>query len=172
MRYFLVFVFGIAVGVGGAIAYSSFATAQVTPPAAPVADNPPISVTLGEPFLTAIVQSVPTKLDNVSVKAEDGVLVVRGTANVLGQPAAASAKLRPVVSGGALHVEVVNTELGELAVPMEQLLETQLDRRIHALLADMQGVTITGATVTAGRGLVITCNVDPRVVQQQISNAR
>ena len=158
---FVLLVIGFVLGVGSALAYAWFAGASPEDTAAPTParPDPPMSVALGEPFLTALLRTGRSPLGDVTVKAGDGVLVVNGTVDVLGRPTAASATLRPVVRAGELHVDVVQTELADLPVPMEQALEQQMNQRIRSLLVDLP-VTITGVSVVPHRGVIVTCEVD------------
>lgn len=155
----LLLLLGVVLGAVAALAYVWFSADRSIRPAHPLADDPPISVTLGEPFLAAMVRLTPSQLEDAVVEAEDGVFVVKGHARVLGQPAIATVTLRPVVRNGELRIDVVRTEVGELPVPMTVSIEQQINRRIRALLADLP-VTITAVTVVRDRGVTITCRVD------------
>jgi uncharacterized protein YpmS len=165
---FILFLFGIILGVAGTLAYSVL----MNPPE-PVAQqqalpaDPPITLTLGESFLTALVRKGTIDTPGVAVppaalRAEvaNDAIIVHANVDVLGKQTASTATLRPVLTDGHLKIQVVDTSVGELAIPaMEQILETQIDNRLHSLLDGMP-VTITGVKLVNGVGLVVTCQVD------------
>lgn len=174
MRFFL-FLFGIALGIAGTLAYTMFVLhpapspmPQVLPP------DPPITVTLGESFLTAIVRRGALDTPGVTIpgnglRAEpiDGAIVVHATVDVLGQTTTGTVTLRPVLDAGRMHIVVVSTDLGSVPLPaIDQVLEAQIDARVASLLAGLP-VTVTGVRVERGRGLVVTCEVDLRRLEQR-----
>jgi hypothetical protein len=168
-RRLLTVLVGVALGGGAVMLYMLLVPAEPTarvapstPQAPPV--HPPMSVTLGEPFLTAIARDalgnaaeLPSIRD-VRVESGHGELIVRGTFDVLGNPVAGSATLRPVVDAGELHIEVVRTEFGQLPVPLERVIEQQINRRLSGLFADLP-VSITGVSIGWRRGMTVTCDV-------------
>jgi hypothetical protein len=170
---FVLFLLGIVLGVGGTLAYSILANpAEPVTASAPLPANAPITVTLGEPFLTAVLRRsvlspAPVGTTALSVppsalRAEltDDAIVVHATVDVLGKPTEGTAILRPVLRGGRLAIEVVETNLGDLAIPaLEGVLDQQINARLASLLADMP-VTFTGVKVTREAGLIVTCQVD------------
>jgi hypothetical protein len=169
MRRLLTLLVGIVLGGGAVVLYMLLVpptpTARVSTPSTltpPV--NPPMSVTLGEPFLTAIARDALAHaaelppIDDVRVESGHGELIVRGTLEVLGNPVAGSATLRPVVDAGELHIEVVRTEFGQLPIPVERVIEQQINRRLSGLFADLP-VTLTGVSIEWRRGMTVTCDV-------------
>jgi uncharacterized protein YpmS len=165
---FILFVLGIALGIAGTLAYVLFASsAEPAPVAQALPANPSITVTLGEPFLTALVRRGTVETPGVSVprtalRAElrDDTIIVHANVEVLGQPTDSSTVLRPLVRNGRLGIDVVETHVGSLPMPaMDQLLDKQINARIASLLDGMP-VTITGVKVERDRGLVVSCQVD------------
>ncbi|CAN5913584.1 hypothetical protein BH11MYX3_BH11MYX3_17060 [soil metagenome] len=166
---FILFVLGLALGIAGTLAYVLFASSAEPPP--PVAQalpaNPPLTVTLSEPFLTALVRRGTVDPPGVSVprtalRAElrDDTIIVHANVEVLGQPTESSTVLRPLVRNGRLAIDVVETHVGSLPMPaMDQLLDQQINARISSLLDGMP-VTITGVKVERDRGLTVSCQVD------------
>ncbi len=174
MRFFL-FLFGIALGVAGTLAYTMFVEHPATTPVAQILPtDPPITVTLGESFLTALVRRGALDTPGISVpgnalRAElaDGTIVVHAAVEVVGQSTEGTITLRPKLTGDHLAIEVVETNLGSVPLPaMDQMLETQINARVQSLLAGLP-VTITGVTVEKGRGLIVTCQVDLAQLEQQ-----
>lgn len=174
MRFFL-FLFGIALGIAATLAYMMFVE---HPAPAPVAQalprDPPITVTLGESFLTAVVRRGTLDTPGVTVPGDalraeptDGAIIVHATVDLLGQRTEGTVTLRPVLEAGRLRITVIATDLGSVPLPaMDQMLERQIDARVQSLLAGLP-VTITGVTVERGRGLVVTCEVDLHRLEQQ-----
>lgn len=172
---FVLFVFGIVLGVAGTLAYTMFV---VNPAPAPLPQvlppDPPITVTLGESFLTAMVRrgALDTPgftIPGSALRAEpiDGAIVVHATVDVLGQTTEGTVTLRPIIAGGRLRVAVIATDLGSVPLPaMDRLLEAQIDARVQSLLAGLP-VTVTGVRVERGRGLVVTCEVDLKRLEQR-----
>jgi hypothetical protein len=169
LRRLLTLLVGIVLGGGAVLLYMLLVpaepTARVATPVtqAPPA-NPPMSVTLGEPFLTALARDALANapelppINDVRVESAHGELIVRGTLDVLGNPVAGSATLRPTIDAGELHIEVVRTEFGQLPVPLERVIEQQINRRLGGLFADLP-VTLTGVAVEWRRGMTVTCDV-------------
>lgn len=177
---FIILLFGIALGVAGTLAYSVFANPPETVPAAQALPaDPPITVTLGESFLTALVRRGTPPTQGVSVpptalrtEVRDDAIVVHANVDVLGKMTQGTAVLRPVLRDGKLKIEVVETNLGDLSIPaMEQVLEQQIDMRLRMLLEGLP-VTITGVKLERGRGLIVTCNVDLERLERQAATAR
>lgn len=161
---FVLFLFGIILGVGGTLAYVVLAhPADPAAIAAPVPVNAPITVTLGESFLTAVLRrSPPVAARATALRAElrDGEIVVHVAVDVLGTPTEGTAVLRPILRGGRLAIDVVSTNLGDLSIPaVDAMLDQQINARLASLLAGMP-VTFTSVRVTPGVGLVVTCDVD------------
>jgi hypothetical protein len=161
-------VLGFVLGVTATLAYAIFAN----PPRASIATRPipedaPITVTLGAPFLDAILRraaiAAPVALarpSDLHVELRDDAIVVHATVDVLGRITRGSAVLRPVLREGRLRVDVVETNLGALPLPaLERLIEEQVNARIRSLLSGMP-ITFTGASVDRERGLVVTCRID------------
>jgi hypothetical protein len=169
----VLFLFGIALGVAGTLAYAMFAEgarAPVVAVAQPLPPNPPISIRLGEPFLTGIVRHAAAETPGVAVppgqpgqlrvELRDDAIIVHANVAVLGQGTDATATLRPLVRDGQLHIDVVKTSVGTMPVPaLEQMLEKQINSRVQTLLASMPA-TITGVEIDHAHGLTITCDVD------------
>jgi hypothetical protein len=169
----LLFLFGIALGVAGTLAYAMFAEgthAAVVSVAQPLPPNPPISIRLGEPFLTGIVRHAaaempgvavpPTQPGQLRIELRDDAIIVHANVDVLGQATDATATLRPMVRDGQLHIDVVKTSVGTMPVPaLDQVLEKQINSRVQTLLASMPA-TITGVEIDHAHGLTITCDVD------------
>jgi hypothetical protein len=166
----LLFLFGIALGVAGTLAYAMFANgtaAEVVAVAQPLPPDPPITITLGEPFLTGIVRHAALETPGVAVpptqlrtELRDDTIIVHANVDVLGQATDAMATLRPVLRDGQLRIDVVKTSVGTMPIPaLEQVLEKQINARVQSLLAAMPA-TITGVAMDHARGLTITCDVD------------
>src|SRR4051812_41068186 len=156
---FVLFLLGLAFGVAGTLAYAMFFAPAAQPALAlPLPANPPVTLTLGQSFLTALVR----RASNTDLRTElkDGAIVVHANMEVLGQPTDGTAELRPVLRDGQLQIDVVGTNVG--AVPVPQLQDTvakQINARVHSLLEGMP-VTITGVQVDREHGMTITCDVD------------
>ncbi|HLL24945.1 MAG TPA: hypothetical protein VK427_22580, partial [Kofleriaceae bacterium] len=166
---FVTFVFGLIVGVGATLAYVVFFAA---PPSATatggVLAEAPITIALGEQFLTGVFQRSPiASPQGVNVPPRDlrvvlgnETLELHATIDVLGRPTGGRAVLRPELRDGRLHIEVTDSNLGTLPLgPLDRVLEEQINARLGALLAGMP-VTFTGVTVDPARGLTLTCDVD------------
>ena len=176
----LLFLFGIALGVAGTLAYAMFADgtrAPVVAVAQPLPPNPPISIRLGEPFLTGIVRHAAAETPGVSVppgqlriELRDDAIIVHANVAVLGQGTDATATLRPLVRDGQLHIDVVKTSVGTMPVPaLEQMLEKQINSRVQTLLASMPA-TITGVEIDHAHGLTITADVDLDKLDQHVGS--
>jgi len=164
---FLAFLFGIVVGVGGAVAYMVF-----TPPADAVTPSKlppsaPLTVTFGEPLITGLLQRGSLRIPGASVppdslRAEigDGVLTVRATVDIAGRSSHAKAVVRPVLTRGTLRVEVVEGTLGVLPVPaLQQLLDEQVNPRLRTVFAGLPA-TVTGVALDRERGLSVSAEID------------
>ena len=178
MRLFI-FIFGIVVGAAGAIAYSLFyrpaprAVAVVAP--APLPSEPALSVTLGPRVIDEVVRvaardaSTAAPAHDVRTEVRNGVIVVEGELELLGQPSHASAVLRPVLEGGQLRVDVVESSVGAMPVPMlEHVLEQQLDSRVRSLM-DGVPITLTGVHVDPAHGVTLTADVDRATIRDTLS---
>ena len=165
----LLFLFGIALGVAGTLAYAMFVEGTHAPVVAaqPLPPNPPISIRLGEPFLTGIIRHATAETPGVAVaptqlrtEMRDDAIIVHANVEVLGQTTDATATLRPTLRDGQLHIDVVKTSVGTMPVPqLEQVLEKQINARVQTLLAALPA-TITGVEIDHAHGLTITCAVD------------
>lgn len=165
---FLLFLFGLVVGVAATLAYALFFHAEPSVPATrPVLAEAPLTVTLGERFLTGVVQravlDAPRGVDvppaNMKVELRDDRIELHAAIEVLGRPTRGRAVLRPLLQNGKLVMEVVETDLGSFPIQaVEQVLEQQVNARIGSFLDGMP-VTFTGVRVDA-RGLTLTCDVD------------
>lgn len=171
MRFVLLLI-GIALGIAGTLAYSILANPAEPTVATPLPANAPITVTLGESFLTAVlrrsaISPAPSGAPGVAVPASalraevgDGELIVHATVDVLGKPTETTARMRPVLRGGRLAIDVIETNLGDLSIPaLEGVLDQQINARLASLMQGMP-VTFTGVSVTRGIGLIVTCQVD------------
>lgn len=156
---FVLFLFGIAIGVAGTLAYAMFLAPTAQPPVAlPLPANPPVTLTLGQNFLTALVRHASHS--DLRTELKDDAIIVHANMQVLGQSTDGTAELHPVLRDGQLQIDVVGTNVG--AVPMPQLQDTvakQINGRVQSLLEGMP-VTITGVHVDRDKGLTITCDVD------------
>lgn len=164
---FLVFLLGLALGIAATLAVVVFAPARPVSPPRPLPQDAPISVTFGDRFLTSLVRNadlpsppgVTIERTQLRVQLRDDDLVVHAGITVLGNPVQATVVLRPALRGDHLAIEVVSTDLGTMPLPIERVLEEQINRRL-AWLLDGIPVTITGVAVERGHGLTITCEVD------------
>lgn len=168
---FVLFLLGIVLGIGGTLAYGVFVASPPPPRPQALIEEAPVTVTLDERFLTALVQravaagavqapGVDVKRTQVDARLGNGVIIVRANVEVLGQPTRGTVTLRPVLDAGRLRFEVVETNLGTIQLPaIEQVLETQVNDRVGSLL-DGLPVTVTSVAIQPGRGLVITSQVD------------
>src|SRR5688572_22724310 len=124
---FVVFLLGLILGVAGAIAYMMFFTTEPSATASqPVLGEAPITVSLGERFLTGVVQRAGKVADanapqgvelsaaKLRVEPRAGVLALHASVQVLGKETTGTALLRPVLKDGKLVIEVVETNLGSL----------------------------------------------------------
>jgi uncharacterized protein YpmS len=172
---FVLFLLGLVLGVAGTLAYAMFASAPAAPTVArPIADDAPITVTLGKPFLDALLQRTVLDLPGVGatptdlhVEFRDGTISVFADIDVLGRSARGETVLKPVLRDGRLRVEVVETNLGAIPLPaIERVIEDRINARVRSLLAGIP-VTFTGATVDHVRGVVVACRVDPRALDER-----
>ena len=173
----MIFVLGVVVGVLGFFAYGVFvapapthAATAAAPPAAPPS-HPALTVTLDETMLTALMQraiaNAPAAnmpgidVPKTQVRAElaGDQIVVHASVAVLGAPTEGTVTLRPVVRAGRLATDVVETNLGAIALPaMDDVLASQINARLQPLF-DGLPVTVSGVAVEA-KGLVVTCQVN------------
>ena len=168
---FLFLVVGVVLGIVGTVAYGMFVATPPVPTARPVISTAPMTVTLDERFLTALVQravadgavqapGVEVPRTQVDARLTGGAILVRANVEVLGQPTEGTVTLRPVLDAGRLRFEVIETNLGAIELPaIEELLETQVNQRVGSLL-DGLPVTITSVGVDPARGLVVATQVD------------
>ncbi len=172
---FILFLLGVAIGVAGTLAYALFANQpEPAPVAQAVPANPPITVTLGESFLTALVRKSTVDTPGVSIprsalRAElrDDTIIVHANVEVLGQPTDSSTVLRPVVKDGHLGIDVVETHVGQLPLPaMDQVLDKQINARMQSLFEGMP-VTVTGVSIDRDHGLTISGQVDLDRLEQR-----
>lgn len=179
----LLFVVGIALGVLGTIAYGMFIATPPVPAPQTVVSHAPMTVSLDERFLTALMQravadgvvaapGVDVPRTQVVAELRDGLIVVHANVEVLGQPTQGTITLRPVLDAGRLKIQVAETNLGSIVLPaMDQLLEQQINARIQPLLEGVP-VIVTGVGVDPAHGLVLTCQVDLDRLDAQASAAR
>lgn len=168
---FLLLLIGIVLGVAGTILYGMFVATPPVPAPRPVIADAPMTVTLDERFLTALVQravaegavqapGVDVPRAQVDARLGDGVVIVRANVEVLGQSTKGTMTLRPRLDAGRLRFEVMETNLGAIELPaIDQLLETQVNARVGSLL-DGLPVTVTSAGIDPARGLVVTTHID------------
>ncbi|HUS29854.1 MAG TPA: hypothetical protein VMZ53_15220 [Kofleriaceae bacterium] len=170
---FVILVVGIVLGIAGTVAYGMFAATDPVPVARPVPTHAPMTVTLDESFLTALMQrslsgsgsnAVPgVDVEKTRVRAElrGDQIIVHASVEVLGAPTEGTVAMRPVLRDGRIVLDVVETNLGSIALPaMDQLLDKQINDRIHSLLDGMP-VTITALGIDPVlRSLVLSCQVD------------
>ncbi len=174
MMRLVLFVFGVAVGIAATLAYAVFShPATPVPVAQPLPASAPITVTLGERFLTGVLRRGALETPGVAVprsalrtELRDDTIVVHANVEVLGRATESTATLRPVLRDGHLAIDVVSTSLGNLPMPaIGQVLEKQINARLQSLL-DGMAVTITGVKVDRGKGLIITGDVDLDQLEQ------
>ena len=173
----MIFVVGLVVGVLGSVAYGVFVAQAPShaivsvPPAQPLPAHPPLTVTLDETVLTALMQralaTAPAAnmpgidVPKTQVRAElvGDHIVVHASVEVLGAPTEGTMTLRPVVRAGKLAIDVVETNLGAITLPaMDDVLASQINARLQPLF-DGLPVTVSGVAVE-GKGLVVTCQVN------------
>ena len=181
---FVMLVLGIVLGVLGTVAYGMFVATEPVPVARPVPTHAPVTLTLDESFLTAVIQraiadgsagSMPgVAVPKTQVRAElkGDLIVVHASVEVLGAPTEGTVSLRPALRSGRLALDVVETNLGSIALPaMDQVLDKQINARVQSLL-DGVPVTVTGFGVEPGRGLSVTGQVDLERLEQQAPQAQ
>lgn len=167
----LLLLLGIVLGVVGTVAYGVFVATPPVPAPRPVIAQAPVTVALDERFVTALVQravadgaaqapGVDVPRTQVAAHLGDGVIDVRASVEVLGQPTTGTITLRPVLHDRRLRFEVIETNLGTIQLPaIDQVLEAQLDERVGSLL-DGLPVTVTSVGIEPSRGLIVTTQVD------------
>lgn len=170
MRLFLL-ILGIVFGVAGTLAYGVFVATDPAPTPRPVATHAPVTVSLDESFLTAIVQrnavgavgAPGVDVPRTQVRAEivGDTIVVHAAVKVLDQTTNGTVTLRPeLAAGGKLRIDVVNTNLGTIQLPgLDEAIAQQINERLHALLQGLP-VVVTGVSVDPVRGLTVTGQVD------------
>lgn len=168
----VLFVLGIVVGVIGMVGYGVFEGSGSVPAPQPLPAHAPLTVTLDANVLTALVQraiadapvanmpGVAVPKTQVRADLHGDLIVVHASVEVLGAPTEGTVTLRPVLRAGRLAIDVVETNLGSIALPaMDDVLARQINARLQPLF-DGLPVTVSGVGVEAGRGLVLTCQVD------------
>ena len=182
MRLFLL-VLGIALGVAGTLAYGVFIGTEPAPTARPVASHAPVTASVNETLLTAIVQRIAVGAPGVNgvdvqrtrVRAEivNDTIVVHAAVKLFEQTTNGTVTLRPVLgSGGTLRIDVVNTNLGTIQLPgVDAAIATQINERLHALLKDLP-VVVTGVSVDPVRGLTVTGQVNLQELENAALSAR
>lgn len=173
---FLLLIVGFALGVAASVGYVMFVANDDPPPPRPMPQDPPITVMLGERFLEGIIRKsaikaapgVEVSKTRLQIATRPDVIEVHTAVDVLGQTTEGKAVLRPILRGGKLKVDVVETNVGEVPFPpMEQVIEEQINQRVSSLLSGLP-VTITGVRVEPGRGVIVTCAVDLDRLEQVI----
>lgn len=175
---FVIFVLGVVVGVVGFFAYGVFVAPSPAPthpiavaPPVPLPSHAPLTVTLDETVLTALMQraianapaanmpGIDVPKTQVRVELAGDRIVVHASVEVLGAPTEGTVTLRPVVRAGRLAIDVVETNLGAIALPaMDDVLASQINARLQPLF-DGLPVTVSGVAVEA-KGLVVTCQLN------------
>jgi uncharacterized protein YpmS len=176
---FLLLVLGVVLGVAGTVAYGMFVATAPVPVAQLVPTRAPMTVTLDESFLTALLQraladtpatTVPgVAVPKTQVRAElrGDTIVVHAAVEVLGAPTEGTITMQPVLRDGRLAIDVMETNLGSIVLPaMDRVLDDQINARVHSLLDGMP-VTVTGVSIDPARGLVVTCQVDLDQLERQ-----
>ena len=178
----ILLVIGFVLGVAATLGYGMFVATDPVPAPRPVATHAPMTVSLDESFLTAIVQRnaadtvAPPGVDvpRTQVRAEivGQNIVVHAAVKVLDQPTDGTVTLRPVLEAGKLRIDVVSTNLGAIKLPaLDQVIAQQINDRLRSLMQDLP-VTVTGVTLDPVRGLTITCQVDLQRLEQTPLSAR
>ncbi len=178
----ILLVIGFVIGVAATLGYGMFVATEPVPAPRPVATHAPMTVSLDESFLTAIVQrnvasavaapgvDVPRTQVRAEIVGQD--IVVHAAVKVLDQPTDGTVTLRPVLDAGRLRIQVINTNLGAIKLPaMDEAIAQQINDRLASLLQDLP-VTVTGVTVDPVRGLTVTCQVDLQRLEQTPLSAR
>lgn len=173
---FVIFVVGLVVGVLGSVAYGVFVAQApshviAAVPQPPVPTRAPLTLTLDDTMLTALMQraiatapaanmpGIDVSKTQVRTELAGDKIVVHASVDVLGAPTDGTVTLRPVVRAGRLAIEVVDTNLGAIQLPaMDDMLAGQINARLQPLF-DGLPVTVSGVTVAAN-GLVVTCQVN------------
>jgi hypothetical protein len=154
------------------------ATAPV-PVARPVPTHAPVTLTLDESFLTALMQraladgagsgmpGVAVPKTQVRAELKGDLIIVHASVEVLGAPTEGTVSMRPVLRNGRVALDVVESGLGSIALPaMDQVLDKQINARLQSLLDGIPG-TVTGIGVEPGRGLSVTGQVDLEQLEKQ-----
>jgi len=174
------FILGLLLGAAGAVAYMMFGMPARQPVVtAPLPKDPALTIVFGPGVVDQVIQrgareaAAEASAHDVRTELRNGVIVVDGEVELLGQTSHASVELRPVLRAGQLRVDVAQPSVGALPVPvpaLEQILERELDTRIHAMLDGMP-VTLSGVQVDPVRGVTVTGEVDPAALDQAVSAA-
>ncbi len=169
---FLIFVFGIALGIASTLVYAAFATPSPVRVAAPLESDPQLSITLGQPIVAELVQRAIAeapeigKQPKLQVSLRDGAIAVAASVEVLGRRGSGTALLRPIIEKGKLRLAIESTSLGTLELPVVSLLETRINSRIGAINPTLSGMPLTFTGVRIDEtGLTVTGRVDLAAVE-------
>ena len=168
-RWLPMLAFAALLGVVATLAVQRCADAVAEPetvfiPAPPPSD-PAITVTLSYPLISALIQrgidngESPIALKNIESSNSNGRLLIRGTAQALGQNVGATVELEPFVENSVIRLRVKRARLGRIPVPsnVERLAEGPLNRELAASLSNLPA-SLTSVAVTDG-GLTVTADV-------------
>lgn len=164
---FLIFVFGIALGIASTLVYATFANPSQAPVATPLESDPQLTITLGQPLVAEVVQRAIAEAPGLGAKPtiqvsfKDEAIAVDASVEVLGRRGSGTALLRPTIEHGKLRVAIARTSLGTLELPVASLLEKQLNSRIGAISPTLSGLPLTFTGVRIDKqGLTVTGRVD------------
>lgn len=155
---------GISVGAAGVLLWLAEATPHRHPPA-PLPADPWVEMTASTGYLTEIVDDAlattrfSALIDQVHVDTADGAITISATVVVLGNELYVRATLEPHVDDGRVQLEVTETRVGMLPLPLERIVERALDAQLQRVLhsAELEvtglvvhdhGITLTGHAVT------------------------
>jgi hypothetical protein len=157
MRGCLILIVGMVVGAGAmALAWPS------TPAGSTVPQGADVHVSLGNAYLTRIVQARLSStgivsIRGVQVRSAPPDLVVRANAGIGPFSAPISVELQPLVVGGDIQVRIIETQVGVVPIPsaLTGLVTGSINGSLHHTLGT--NAVVTGVTTTP-RGLDITAN--------------
>lgn len=133
-----------------------------TPAGSTLPQNADVRVSLGDAYLTRIIQARLSSTGIVSIRdlqvqSALPALLVRANASIGPVSAPVNVELQPVASGGDVQVRIIATHVGAVPIPnvLTGLVAASINDSLHHTLG--AHATVTGVTVTP-RGLDITAN--------------